>query len=300
MSLIVKEAMKMLRASIPTTIDIRLNIASETMVLADPTQIHQIVMNLCTNAYQAMKEKGGVLAVSLEEVEIGEDTYDYAELSAGRYLKLAVGDTGCGIDPTIMENIFDPYFTTKELGDGTGLGLAVVHGIVKSHHGHITVYSEMGKGTNFHVYLPVFNQKKDPTAIVTPATAPLDVTGSGQRILFVDDEEPISKMMHSILSKNNYQVTSFTKAEEALHAFEQQPDQFDLVITDMTMPHLTGTELAKRLLAIRPELPIILCTGQSALIHREKALATGIRDFLSKPVNKHILLNAIHQALTPR
>ena len=296
-SLVVKEALKMLRASIPTTIEIRQNIASEAMAQAEPTQIHQVVVNLCTNAYQAMKESGGVLAVSLEEVEIEEGDYEYAGLTAGRYLKLDVGDTGSGIDPAIREKIFEPYFTTKGLGEGTGMGLAVVHGIVKSHHGHITLYSEPGKGTNFHVYLPVTEQ---PTTAATPATPLPPPTGAGERILFVDDEEQICSMANFILSKNGYQVTSFTDPTEALRAFTQQPDHFDLVMTDMTMPHLNGAELAQQLLAIKPELPIILCTGQSALIDREKALAMGIREYLGKPTPTHTLLATIHQVLTPR
>lgn len=298
MSLIVKEVLKMLRASIPTTIEIRQNISTETLVFADPTQIHQVIMNLCTNAYQAMKEDGGVLAVSLEEIEMGADTYEYADLPAGRYLKLDVGDTGYGIDPAIQEKIFEPYFTTKEVGEGTGLGLAVVHGIIQSHHGHITFYSELGKGTNFHVYLPVFSQEPGLTA--SPVTLSADAVGLGERILFVDDEEQICTMMHHILTKNGYQVTSFANAEDALSAFEEEPNQFDLVLTDMTMPHLTGIELANRLLAIRPELPVILCTGQSALIYREKALSMGIRDFLTKPIDKHTLLAAIKRTLIPQ
>ena len=294
-SLIVKEAMKMLRASIPSTIDFRQKISSEAMVMADPTQIHQVVMNLCTNAYHAMREEGGVLAVSLEEVEVGADDYDYVGLAAGRYLKLDVGDTGCGIDSAIQEKIFEPYFTTKELGEGTGMGLAVVHGIVKSHRGHITLYSEPGKGTIFHVYLPVCEQVA-VASTVKPSLAP---TGAGERILFVDDEEPIRAMVDVILSRNGYLVTSFTSPEETLQVFEQQPDQFDLVMTDMTMPHLNGAELAKRMLTIRPELPVILCTGMSTLVDRKRALAMGIRDYLTKPFSKQTLLAAIHRALNP-
>ena len=296
MALLVKEVLKMLRSSIPTTIDIRQNICSNALVMADPTQIHQVVMNLCTNAYHAMLESGGVLAVSLEEVDIGPDDYDYIGLTAGRYLKLDVGDTGCGIEPELQEKIFEPYFTTKGLGEGTGMGLAVVHGIVKSHHGHISLYSEPGKGTNFHVYLPVCKQK---TAIAPATTTPPVNHGSGERILLIDDEEAICTMAKSILTKNGYSVTSFSNAQHALNAFTQQPDLFDLVMTDMTMPIMTGAELAKRLLGIRNDLPIILCTGQSALIDREKALALGIRAYLTKPFTKKTLLGTIHQALHP-
>ena len=294
LSLIVKEALKLLRSSIPSTIEIRQNIASTGKVLADSTQIHQVIMNLCTNAYHAMRETGGTLGVSLEEIEIGPEDYVHANLSPGRYLRLTVSDTGCGIDPKIIEKIFEPYFTTKKLGEGTGMGLAVVHGIVKSHHGHITVYSEPGKGSSFHVYLPL--TKED--AAVLPVEAGLeDLRGKGERILFIDDEESICKIAAAMLSMNGYQVAIFANGALALAEFEKEPARFDLVITDMTMPSMTGAELAQKILAMRPEIPVILCTGQSELINREKALAMGISDYLSKPILKEKLLVAARKAL---
>jgi CheY-like chemotaxis protein len=293
-SLIVKEALKMLRASIPTTIEIRPNIVSEALVLADPTQIHQVVMNLCTNAYHAMRETGGILAVSLKEVQIAGEEYGYADLAPGNYLKLEVSDTGCGIDTKTQEKIFEPYFTTKKPGEGTGLGLAVVHGIVKSHHGHITVYSEPGKGTSFHVYLPLTEQ----IAVDLPEkAAPKELQGKGERVLFVDDEKQIREVVAAILTRNGYQVTTFADGTQALAEFEKEPERFDLVITDMTMPSMTGAELTQKILALRPQTPIILCTGQSELINREKALAMGIRDYLHKPVLMDALLGATRKAL---
>jgi signal transduction histidine kinase/ActR/RegA family two-component response regulator len=293
-SLVVKEALKMLRASIPTTIEIRPHIVSEALVLADPTQIHQVVMNLCTNAYHAMRETGGILAVSLEEVRIAGEEYGYAGLAPGNYLKLEVSDTGCGIDAKTQEKIFEPYFTTKKPGEGTGLGLAVVHGIVKSHHGHITVYSEPGKGTSFHVYLPLTEQ----IAVALPEkAAPKELQGKGERVLFVDDEKQIREVVAAILTRNGYQVTPCADGAQALAEFEKGPERFELVITDMTMPSMTGAELTQKILALRPQTPIILCTGQSEFINREKALAMGIRAYLHKPVLMEALLGAVRKAL---
>jgi PAS domain S-box-containing protein len=293
-SVIIKEAIKMLRSSIPTTIEIRQDITADGTVLADPTQIHQIIMNLCTNAYHAMRETGGILAVSLSEIAIQEENEDYGELVPGRYLKLEVSDTGCGIPPEIREKIFEPYFTTKKTGEGTGLGLAVVHGIVKSHHGHITVYSEPGKGTTFHVYLPLVAEK---AAELPDQEAIADLNGKGERILFIDDEEQLRDFAARLFSMHGYQVTPCINGVQALEEFQSHPDQFDLVITDMTMPYLTGAELAQKILGIRPDMPIILCTGQSELINREKALAMGICDYLNKPIIKHDFLSAIRKAL---
>ncbi|MDG4475775.1 GAF domain-containing protein [Thiovibrio frasassiensis] len=293
-SLVVKEALKMLRASIPTTIALKQNIISDATVLADPTQIHQIMMNLCTNAYHAMRETGGTLFVSLNEVELDGEEFVDAELPPGKYLKLEVSDTGCGMAPKIKEKIFEPYFTTKKQGEGTGMGLAVVHGIVKSHHGHITVDSEEGKGTSIQVYLPLTAQS--PDEIQTPVP-PTQQSGKGEQILFVDDEEQIRGVTATILSKHGYQITTRTNGVEALAEFKKQPDRFQLLITDMTMPAMTGAELAREILALKPEMPIILCTGQSDLINREKALAMGITDYLNKPFTIQTILTAIKNAL---
>jgi len=278
---IVKEALKLLKASLPTTIDIRQNIETQSgMVLADPTQIHQVLMNLCSNAAYAMREKGGVLGVSLVDADIDSDGAEpsYPDLNPGAYLKLTVSDTGHGIDRAIMERIFDPFFTSKKPGEGTGMGLAVVHGIVKSYGGAIVVDSEPGKGSTFDVFLPRIEGDFFPEA---DSAAPMP-TGN-ERILFVDDEEDLLDMVHQMLERLGYSVVAKTNSLEALEAFKAQPDQFALVITDQTMPHMTGADLAKELMRIRPDIPIILCTGFSEVISAEEAKALGIREFVMKP-----------------
>lgn len=293
-SLIIKEALKLLRSSIPTTIEIKQDIASTGTVLADPTQLHQIMMNLCINAYHAMRETGGTLAVSVGEFAIAKEDDGYGELRPGRYLKIEVSDSGCGIKPEILDKIYEPYFTTKQTGEGTGLGLAVVHGIVKSYNGHITVYSELGKGTSFHVYLPLVEEE----AVPLPAKDVIEhLTGAGERVLFIDDETQIVEIAQRHLSMNGYHVTTFSNAVQAVEDFRKHSDQFDLIITDMTMPYMTGADFALQVLGIRPEIPIILCTGQSEIINRAKAYSMGICGYLNKPILKHDLLVAVRKAL---
>jgi PAS domain S-box-containing protein len=292
---IVKEALKLLRSSIPTTIEIRQKIDPNCgLVMADPTQIHQVIMNLCTNAYQAMVEEGGVLGVTLTEVKLGPEVYPLQlHLQPGRYLKLEISDTGHGIPAEIRERIFEPYFTTKADKKGTGLGLAVVHGIVQAHHGHITVYSESGYGTTFHVYLP-----RIETAETSQSAEPEKGIARGtERILLVDDEVVICRMEHAMLSTLGYQVTALSSSVDSLEAFRAHPDDYDLVITDMTMPNMTGSELAQRIMRIRSDVPIILCTGFSELINEEKAKSLGIRGFIMKPVDMKNLANTVRRVL---
>jgi len=234
--LVVKEALKLIRSSIPATIDIMQNIIDCELVMADYTQIHQVAMNLLTNAYHAMEKKGGKLKVTLKEVDLRAD--DLKGMPPGTYVRLTISDTGIGMDQSTIDRIFDPYFTTKKEGKGTGLGLAVVHGIIKSHGGHISVYSELGKGSEFHVYL----------------------------------------------KRLGYDVTSCTSSVEALKAFQANPDNFDLIITDMTMPDMTGDQLAQKIMEIRTDIPIILCSGFSEKMSNEKAKSLGIKEFLMKPV----------------
>lgn len=294
--LVAKEALKLLRASIPTTIEVKQNIDPECgAVLADPTQIHQIFMNLCTNAYHAMRETGGVLGVALAPVELGpDDLTTKMDLLAGIYVQLAVSDSGCGMDKIVLERIFDPYYTTKAKGEGTGLGLSVVHGIVKKLHGDITVYSEPGLGTTFHVYFPVTEtgvgkRVEEEVAERLPA--------GNEHILVVDDEEMIVNMEKQMLSSLGYQVSHFTNCEEALKAFRTQPNTFDLIITDMTMPKITGLQLTEEVLAVRSDIPVILCTGFSELINEEKAKDAGIRRYLMKPLLKRDLAIAVREVL---
>jgi PAS domain S-box-containing protein len=294
-SLVIKEALKLLRSSLPTTIEIRQEIATEAMVPADPTMIHQVVMNLCTNAYHAMRETGGILAVSLTEVKIEPDDYaTVLHLTPGPYLRLEVSDSGCGIPHHLLERIFEPYFTTKDKGEGTGLGLSLVHGIITALGGHITVYSEPGKGTTFHAYLPKYQEKQRPdTAAITTSPLPR----GHEHILVVDDEQTIAEMTQKSLEGLGYRVTPCIDSRQALVQFAAQPSGFDLVLTDMTMPHLTGAELAQRLLAIKPGLPIILCTGFSEIINEEKAMALGIRKLLMKPMLRDELARMLRQVL---
>lgn len=294
-SLVIKEALKLLRSSIPTTIEMQENITSQSTALADPTQIHQVTMNLCSNAYHAMRETGGVLQVTLEDITtVAGDAALPVDLTPGRYIHLAVTDTGCGMDAPTMENIFEPYFTTKAAGEGTGLGLAVVHGIVESHNGHITVNSAAGQGTTFDIYLPLVEKEADD---FTLDTRERPIVGGTERLILVDDEEKIATMATKLLSRYGYQVVSFHNAQQALQEFKKAPDSFDMVITDMTMPYMTGTDLAQRLLEIRPSLPVILCTGHSDIVNREKALAMGITEYCEKPLSIEKMLRKVRATL---
>jgi len=296
-SQILKETVILLRSSIPSTIDIRYDIKQhdQDTVLADPTQINQIIMNLSTNAAHAMEEKGGILELGLTAEDISS-THDnlLPDLEPGQYVKLSVRDTGHGIDPQIMHKIFEPYFTTKERGKGTGMGLAIVHGIVKSYGGDIIVESELGKGTIFNVYLPLvetgsggLNVSKDSVQYPTGI----------ERILIVDDEKDAVDVLQLILETLGYKVTSRTSSIEALEAFRHNPQGFDLVITDQTMPNMTGKTLARELMSIRQGIPIILCTGYSEQIDEKKAGEMGIRAFVMKPIVMGQIADTIRDVL---
>ena len=292
---VVKEAIQLLRNSIPANIEIRQNIDEGCKpMMADPTQIHQVVMNLATNAYHAMREKGGILTINVTKEKIStDDSASYPDLYPGTYLKLTVGDTGHGMDKLIIPKIFDPFFTTKPMGEGTGMGLSIIHGIVKSHGGDINVYSEPGKGTVFNVYFPLIEAKPVEPGIVS--TEPMQ-KGS-ECILLVDDEEPIVRMVKQILERLGYQVATRTGSVDALEALRANPDKFDLVITDMSMPNMTGIELSPRLLEIRADIPIILCTGFSEMINKNKAKALGIREFAMKPLVRDEIARIIRKVL---
>ncbi len=292
--LLVKEALKLIRSSLPTTIKIRQTIDNECgLVMADPTQVHQIIMNLITNAYHAMQETGGTLEVGLDEVDLTSEEITDPEIDPGPYACLTVADSGIGMEKSTLERIFDPYFTTKEKGKGTGLGLAVVHGIVKSCGGHITADSEPGKGSCFRVYLPRI-EKKVETRIPEARKA---VPRGTERILLVDDDEQIIRIMRQILESLGYHVTARTSSLEALALFQNKSEEIDLVITDMTMPNMRGDQLARRLLAIRPDLPVIICTGFSEQINEQKAKAMGIGGFVMKPMVKSEIAMAIRKVL---
>jgi PAS domain S-box-containing protein len=292
---LVKEALKFMRASIPTTIDIHENIETGLHpVLTDPTQIDQILMNLCTNAAHAMQEKGGTLEVSLTNVTLADSDFKsrHSDMSPGPYLRLSISDTGHGMSPNVLERIFDPYYTTKEMGEGTGLGLAVVHGIVKSLDGTITVYSERGKGSTFNVYLPAITSDVEPEF---KAVEPIP-TGN-ERILFIDDEQPIVNLAKQVLERLGYDVVTKTDSIEALKLIQANPAEFDLVITDLTMPNMAGDALAQEIMRIRPDVPIILCTGFSKRLSEEKAKALGIRAFVNKPILKPEIADTVRKVL---
>jgi CheY-like chemotaxis protein len=261
--------------------------------MADPTKIHQISMNLCTNAGHAMGDQDGVLELKLVDVMLEADlSAKYPELKPGPYLELSVSDTGHGIPAHIIERIFDPFFTIKSKGEGTGMGLSVVHGIVASYGGPITASSEPGKGSTFKVYLPAVERSKAPVSIAEEPIA----TGT-ERILFIDDEKAIVNIGKQMLESLGYKITTRTSSIEALELFKAKADSFDLVITDMTMPNMTGDKLARELIRIKPEIPVILCTGYSARINREQTMAMGIRGFLSKPVLKRDFAENIRKVL---
>jgi PAS domain S-box-containing protein len=295
---IIKESIKMMRSVIPTTIEIRQNLVDSGLVMSDPTQINQIIMNLCTNAVHAMDWTGGVLEVSLKRVSInGDEKTPDLDLPPGHYLKLSVSDTGQGMTPEVMARIFDPYFTTKEVGRGTGLGLSVVHGIVKSHGGVITCRSTYGEGSVFDIYLPEIDTK-DESSNPHLERGPLP-TGT-ESILFVDDEPVLIELAKKMIENLGYTVLTRTSSIEALELFRNNPSKFDLVITDMTMPAMTGDKLAQRMMEIRQDIPIILCTGYSEYITEERAKRIGIREFVMKPLVVKELSKTIRKVLDER
>ncbi|MGL1930246.1 MAG: PAS domain S-box protein [Desulfotalea sp.] len=291
---VVKEAIKMLRPSLPTTIGINQDITSITgQILADATQIHQILMNLCTNAFHAMEETGGKLDISLKEVTLStDDLVHEPKIEPGTFVQLSICDSGPGITSDIKSKIFDPYFTTKKTGKGTGMGLAIVHGIVKSYGGFISLYSELGEGTAFHVFIPVIVSELLP-GIEGVEPIPVGL----ERILFIDDEEILTEMGKSMLERLGYQVTVRNSSIEGLETFKNQPDMFDLVITDQTMPGMTGADIARRMIQMRPDIPIILCTGYSTVISEEKAKSMGIKEFVLKPLSKKTIAVLIRKVL---
>ncbi|MBI5579870.1 MAG: PAS domain S-box protein [Deltaproteobacteria bacterium] len=292
--MVVKEIAKFLRASIPTTIDIRYTIDGRAgAVLANSVELHQILMNLCTNAVHAIGERAGIVEIEVQGMDIGPENRDvFPDLDLGHYVRLSVKDSGQGIPPEIQERMFDPYFTTKEKGVGTGLGLAVVHGIVKKSSGTIRIESEIGKGSVFHVYLPQVD-----LSAAKRAEYPVIPRGGSERILFVDDEKMLVDVGEQILRRLGYEVVSRTSPLEALELFKARPKDFDLVISDQTMPGLTGDALAGELMKLNPEIPVILCTGYSQMIDQRRAREKGIRALVMKPILISELAGAIRAVL---
>lgn len=291
---IVKEVIKFFKASLPATIEIHQNISTlECTILAHATQIHQVLTNLCANAAQAMEERGGILEIRLANVDLGPLMLaPHPDLKPGPYVRLTVADTGHGMDSATLERIFDPYFTTKEAGKGTGLGLAVVHGIVKSHDGVIMASSEISRGTVFDVYWPRIDSKAGPLGGPRPALP----TGT-ERILFIDDEAQVTDIWQKTLDTLGYMVTTRTSCLEALELFRLHPEYFNLVITDYTMPHMNGIDLARQMKAIRPDIPIILCTGLGEGSIKARLKDTAVRVLLMKPLELREVAETIRKVL---
>ena len=294
MAPLIKEALKLLRSSVPANVEIisRMETDRDT-VMADPTQMHQIMLNLCGNASFAMQETGGTLTVTLADVGNDDPVVPPEDLGKPeRFVRLTVADTGPGIDPEVVDRVFDPFFTTKQQGEGTGMGLAMVHGIVKRHDGYLELENKPGEGAVFHVFLPKTSETERPDADI-----PADLVFRQGRILFVDDEKPLTDIGREMLESCGFEVVTRTSSVEALEAFKFRARDFDMLITDQTMPNMTGMELAREVLKIRPDMPIILCTGFSDAVSYDRLRDVGIGDFIMKPILKHDLVASIGRLL---
>lgn len=290
---IIKEVIKFIRSSTPTTIEIKQNIESDSSIIGNATQIHQIMMNLCTNAAHAMETKGGTLEITSKDTTINNATLTGTHnLSSGNYIEIKVADTGSGIDPEIINKIYEPYFTTKKPGEGTGMGLAMVYGIVETYGGKINVESTVGKGTTFTIYFPVTKESKAHQEYKVK-----ELPTGQERILLVDDEPQLVKVTSRVLGQLGYFVTTSTSSVEALELFRSKPNDYDLVISDVTMPKMNGDQLSKYLIEIRPDIPIILCTGYSKTLSEDKALELGIKAFTHKPIVKEDLAETVRDVL---
>ncbi len=293
---IINEALRLLRATLPASVEIASDIQSDVHVMADPTQLHQVVMNLCTNAGQAMVDEGGRLNVELRNIEIDQrSSADYEDIVPGYYVELTVTDNGSGMTEATLGRIFDPFFTTKEKGQGTGMGLAVVHGIVKSCKGDVSVSSQVGKGTDFRIILPCVDRIDTPQ-MIDPSTLPRGT----ERVLFVDDEPMQAELAKQILPPLGYQVTAMTDSAKALKVFADAPADFDVVITDMYMPKITGKSLAMEILRLRPEIPIILCSGYSVDLVHPEFLDQYFKGHLMKPILIRELAETIRKVVDGR
>ena len=293
--IVVKEAVKLLRSSIPSTIEIKENFGSKAKVLADSTQMHQVIMNLCTNAYHSMEETGGVLTIEINEVKIlsEKDIFGHT-VPPGRYLELEVSDTGSGMSNETLLKAFNPYFTTKEVGKGTGVGLSVVHAIIDEHDGFIKAESSPGEGTNFYIYLPVVENEVEQEINKKESRV---VKGGKERIMVVDDEESIRTIAQQFLETLGYTVSIFADGALAIDEFKKHPGKYDLVVTDMTMPHVPGDELSKQILDIRNDIPIIICSGYNERLTESKALAMGVKKYVQKPLLNEKLASLIREIL---
>jgi PAS domain S-box-containing protein len=294
LSPLIKEALKLLRSSLPSNIEIISRIETDRdYIMADQTQMHQIMLNLCGNASYAMKETGGTITVTLADVSPDDDNIPPEDLGKPqRFIRLSVSDTGPGIAPNVVGRIFDPFFTTKKQGEGTGMGLAMVHGIVKRHDGYLELENIPGQGATFHVFMP---KTSETDRVITDTQT--DLIFREGRILFVDDEKPLTDIGREMLESCGFEVVTRTSSIEALEAFKHKSKDFDLVITDQTMPNMTGMEFAREILKIRPDIPIILCTGFSDAVSYDRLRDIGISDFIMKPILKHDLIASISRLL---
>ncbi len=291
LSLIVKEALKLLRSTLPETIEVISKVeAKECFILANPTQFHQVIMNLCTNAIHAMKEHGGIMEVRLTGETI-EDAV-YKGIKPGPHVRLTISDTGCGIKQEFLDKIFDPFFTTKEPGEGTGMGLAVVHGIVEGHHGHISVFSKEGQGTTFSILIPTTVE-----VIHKPGKVEQDIPRGNERILLVEDDAYLAEAEKKMLEELGYSVTALNNGVEAFEIFQKLPDRFDIIITDYAMPKMTGLQLIRKIRSINPDIPVIICTGYIKLVQQQKTGSLGIGEIIMKPLELEYIARSIRRLL---
>jgi len=291
--IIAKEVAKFLGSTIPSTIEIIQNLNSRSLVLSNPVKIHQLIMNLCTNAAHAMNE-GGELTISLHEVTLEwDDIKAYGKIKPGHYQKMEISDTGAGIPEEIVDSIFLPFFTTKGIHEGTGMGLAMVHSIVKECSGHVSVNSQKGKGSVFTILLPITDAQEKTKQIIDARP----VQSGSAKILIIDDELSICKLSSRLLQGYGYKAVFETDSEKALALFSERPNEFDLVITDMTMPKIAGDVLTRKILAIRPDMPVIIATGYSKILSEKKAVKLGVRAVLSKPFEKNNLIKIVQDVL---
>ncbi len=294
---LIKETCKLLRSTVPTTIKMELDFhARNDTILGDPAQIQQVLMNLATNAVYEMRERGGTLTIALSDLAfLRQDTMPDADMKPGRYVKLSVKDTGDGMTEEVQKRVFEPFFTTKGAGLGTGMGLAVVYGIVKNHGGAVTLVSNPGEGAVFTIFLPFFDAviEEEPETIS-------EVPHGSERILLVDDEPQVVATVSQTLRRLGYKVVGNTNSRKALNTFINHPERFDLVITDQAMPELTGVDLARNMLEVRKDLPIVLITGYSEAVSPEKAKSAGISGFVMKPLVKRELAETVRRTLDSR
>jgi CheY-like chemotaxis protein/anti-sigma regulatory factor (Ser/Thr protein kinase) len=291
----INEALKLIRSSIPVNIKIQNQVISRSLISADPTKIHQVVMNLCTNAYHAMEKSGGTLTVSLNDIDMTVPNYVKNKMMPpGNYLALKISDTGCGMDAETLEKVFEPYFTTKKTGQGTGLGLPIVQAIVDEHEGFLDVSSIIGEGTEFSLYFPIVesrNRKKETDLQQVPA-----LNGS-ETIMLVDDEKAIRDSYKDFLERHGYEVVVFGDGMDAIEIFKADPNRFDIVITDMTMPEKTGSDLIAVIRSLNKNIPVIICSGFSNLMDETIAGKIGADKYLMKPLHTRDLLTEIRLLL---